>query len=100
MTTLEDAYAEGRKDQAEELQPWKVALQHAARHYSSDWPQHCQETVRLARAALAATGEVTECQACYGKGWNEVWRRVSGHHDGGEMFREECDECGGDGWKQ
>lgn len=32
---------------------WYEALEFAARHLSSDWPEHCQQIVRMARAALA-----------------------------------------------
>jgi hypothetical protein len=42
-------------------------------------------------------GDASECPACCGKGWNDVWKKVDGHHDGREMFRVDCDECGGYG---
>ena len=32
----------------------REALERIAEHLSSDWPERCQENVRLARAALAA----------------------------------------------
>jgi DnaJ-class molecular chaperone len=41
--------------------------------------------------------ESIECEACCGKGWNEVWKRVDGHFEGGEYFREECEKCEGSG---
>lgn len=41
--------------------------------------------------------ESSECPDCCGKGWNDVWREVTGHFEGGEYLREECEECGGTG---
>lgn len=35
----------------------RTALEFIAQHLSSDWPERCQENVRCARAALAATPE-------------------------------------------
>lgn len=43
--------------------------------------------------------EVSLCGHCYGKGWNDEWKAVSGHHDGGEVFRIECGACAGAGVK-
>jgi len=40
----------------------------------------------------------TECEECFGNGYNDVWRTVS-DRDGtwNEMFRERCDRCDGTG---
>lgn len=43
--------------------------------------------------------DAVQCKECHGKGWNDVWRKVTGHYSGGEMFREECEACGGEGRK-
>ena len=43
------------------------ALEFAAEHMHSDWPERCQEIVRRARAALSeqpSVATVTECEAC------------------------------------
>lgn len=39
----------------------------------------------------------TECDTCGGQGTCDTWKAVSGHYDGGEVFRLECDACGGTG---
>lgn len=49
------------------------------------------------RLAAEEDDAPTECRACYGKGWNDEWRRVPGHYLGGEEARIHCDECGGTG---
>lgn len=41
--------------------------------------------------------DTSECKACCGKGFNDVWRKVTGHYNGGEVFREECEACEGKG---
>lgn len=38
------------------VDPRDAALEFAAQHISSDWPERCQEIVRRARAALGAGG--------------------------------------------
>lgn len=42
--------------------------------------------------------DATQCCDCCGKGWNDAWKKVSGHFAGGETFREECESCDGLGW--
>ncbi len=39
---------------------WRDALEFAAAHLSSEWPERCRETVRLARAALAGDYDMPE----------------------------------------
>lgn len=52
--------------------------------------------VLLMRTVSKNENEATiQCKVCFGKGWNDVWRKVTGHHDGGELFREECESCKG-----
>lgn len=59
----------------------------------------------LMQAALApaqavpapAVPKKRECSECHGKGWNDAWKKVSGHHMGGEVFREDCNHCEGSG---
>ncbi len=46
---------------------------------------------------LGAGSEASQCRECYGKGWNDVWRKVTGHYLGGEVFREDCEHCEGTG---
>jgi hypothetical protein len=46
---------------------------------------------------LGAGAEARECPECHGKGWNDAWKKVNGHHMGGEVFREDCDHCEGMG---
>ena len=46
---------------------------------------------------LGPDAEARECQHCHGKGWNDVWRAVTGHYAGREEFREECEHCEGAG---
>lgn len=41
--------------------------------------------------------EISDCQECFGKGWNDNWRDISGHYMGGEVFREKCESCQGTG---
>ncbi len=41
--------------------------------------------------------EVVPCKECFGKGWNQGWRAVDGHHDGGEVFHLDCELCCGTG---
>lgn len=53
-------------------------------------------------AALRSQGQADavvgrECSACCGKGWNDEWKKVSGHYMGGEAFQVECDCCEGTG---
>lgn len=48
-------------------------------------------------AELGPEPEARQCQECHGKGWNDVWKKVAGHHMGGEVFREDCDRCEGTG---
>lgn len=48
-------------------------------------------------AVLGAVAEARECPDCHGKGWSDVWRKVAGHYDGREEFREDCSRCEGMG---
>lgn len=41
--------------------------------------------------------ESSQCKECFGKGWNEVFHKVAGHYEGGEVFQDECEACGGSG---
>jgi len=39
--------------------------------------------------------EPSQCQECYGKGWNDKWHEVM---DGfGQVFKDECQACEGTG---
>lgn len=54
----------------------------------------------IARAALSkARGDdnQVECQACYGKGFNDVERQVAERKSDVQTFRETCDACEGTG---
>lgn len=46
---------------------------------------------------LGPGAEACDCDECEGQGKYDVWKAVSGHHDGGEYFRMTCDTCGGTG---
>ncbi len=46
---------------------------------------------------LGAVAGASECRECYGKGWNDAWKKVAGHYMGGEVFREDCEHCEGTG---
>ena len=37
----------------------------------------------------------TQCPDCFGKGYNDKWCTVTGHHNGGEVLRIDCDTCEG-----
>jgi hypothetical protein len=39
----------------------------------------------------------SQCEECFGKGWNDVFHKVAGHYEGGEVFQDECEACGGTG---
>ena len=47
--------------------------------------------------AVLDAPESRACCACHGKGWNDEWKKVSGHYMGGEAFRLECERCEGAG---
>ena len=49
------------------------------------------------REGLGAGAEASQCRECCGKGWNDAWKKVAGHYMGGEVFREDCEHCGGSG---
>lgn len=48
------------------------------------------------RNAEVSRGEHT-CSTCDGQGCYDEWKAVSGHYDGGEVFRVECNSCDGTG---
>jgi hypothetical protein len=41
--------------------------------------------------------DAPECEHCCGKGWNWEWMAISGHYEGGESVRVDCDRCEGAG---
>lgn len=60
----------------------------------------CAKAFDKARAALSkARGDdnQVECQACYGKGFNDVERQVAERKSDVQTFRETCDACEGTG---
>lgn len=38
-----------------------------------------------------------QCKSCFGKGWNDVFREICGHYSGGEVFKQDCEECNATG---
>jgi hypothetical protein len=46
---------------------------------------------------LGAVAGASQCRECHGKGWNDAWKKVTGHYMGGEAFREDCEHCEGTG---
>lgn len=86
--TLEDAYAEGRKDEREDV------------------VQQCIEIVAMHGGSLEIEAamrrlidnEASQCRHCCGKGWNDERKAVDGHCQGAEVFRIECEHCDGSGF--
>lgn len=61
------------------------ALEFAAEHMHSDWPERCQEIVRRARAALSEQPEASD--------WaGEEWERLAWHLCAEESGEEACNE--------
>ena len=63
-------------------------------------PNTTSDSTPLAFGSTAELGpgsEAKQCPECHGKGWNDVWRKVTGHYMGGEVFRQECEHCEGAG---
>lgn len=89
--TLEYAYAEGRKDEREDLR----TLLQQTRCIRNGW--HPFTALALQAELLAALDDASQCQHCYGKGWNDERKAVDGHYQGAEVFRIECEHCGGSG---
>lgn len=89
--TLEEAYAEGRKDEREDF---RMLLQQT-QCVRDGW--HPFTALALQAELLAALDDASECRHCYGKGWNDERKAVDGHYQGAEVFRIECEHCGGSG---
>lgn len=63
-------------------------------------PLNTEEAAELANVLplkLDVLDDASQCRHCYGKGWNDEWKAVSGHYMGGEVFRVQCDSCEGSG---
>lgn len=53
--------------------------------------------IRAAIAKARGDDNQVECQACYGKGFNDVERQVAERKSDVQTFRETCDACEGTG---